>query len=167
MELLDRCVAMAPSFPEGHYHAAMVRFRLKRYEQCRERVELALARFPRDASQRYLQALLDMREERFAPAIETLVALAGERPGHFPTRIHLASTYLRLGRPLDAAAALSEARELAPWEPSVYLIAAEIASANGESSRVEEILAEGIAVAGPLPELLEYRSVVRALEHSI
>jgi hypothetical protein len=167
VELLDRCVAMAPSFPDGHYHAAMVRFRLKRYEQCRERVELGLARFPRDASLRYLRALLDIREERFSSAVETLVALAEERPGHFPTRIHIATTYLRLGRPADAAAALSEARELAPWEPSVYLIAAEIASANGESSRVEEILAEGIAVAGPVPELIEYRHVIRALERSI
>jgi tetratricopeptide (TPR) repeat protein len=164
IELLDQCVRLAPLYPDAQYYAAVMRFRLKRYTECRRQVDSALRRFPGDTNLRYLRAMLDIREERLIAAAEGLAELAEGHPDHFPTHLHLAETCLRLGRVPEAESTLRKALELAPWEPGVYLIAAEIARTKDEAWRIDDIIARGVAAAGPVSELVEYQRVARALE---
>jgi glycosyltransferase involved in cell wall biosynthesis len=165
-ELFDACLRRAPGLPDAHYYAALARFRLRHDDQCRQRLQAALRVFPHDLNLRYLSAMLDEREGRSDRALETLVVLAAEGPEHFPTQLHLAAGYLRGGRLADAEAVLRRAREMAPWQAGVYLLEAELARMKGETSCIDDILAQGVAAAGPVPELVGYRRVAYALERT-
>jgi len=163
LELFDACVRMAPALPNGCYYAAMARYKLGAVDECRQLIDAGLRKAPADVNLCYLLAVIDKRHQRFQKAANAFRRLADARPDHFPIQMHLAECCVRIGELLEADAALSKFRALAPWHPSVYLLDAELAYQRGDRRRVEEALSEGIAAAGPCPELLAYQDVSHAL----
>jgi tetratricopeptide (TPR) repeat protein len=163
-ELFDQAAQIAPSLPNVCYYAALARFKLGRLDECRQLIDTHLRASPDDVNLRYLRGIVEQRQQRFAEAAAMFRLLAAAQPDHFPTELHLAECCLRTGDLQEAHAALVTCRALAPWQPSVYVLDAELARLQGEPWRIEQILANGLATAGPCPELLDYQRVSQALD---
>jgi cytochrome c-type biogenesis protein CcmH/NrfG len=162
-DLFDQCVRLAPTLPNAVYYAALARFKLGHYDECRRMASDGLRARRDDLNLRYLLAMTDKRQERFADAATTLHQLAARRPEHFATHLHLAECCLGSGRLQQAQQALERCRELAPWQAAIYVLEAELAELQCEPWRIPAILDDGVAAAGPCRELLDYRKVFDAL----
>jgi len=162
-QLFDRAAKMAPQLPNAIYYAGLARFRRGQLEDCHRLLDACARDSAGDANLAYLRAIVDKQEQRYVTAAAGFRRVVTETPLHVPAHIHLAECCLRAGELSEAASALATCRRLAPWQPSVYLLEAELARMQNQESRIGSILSDGLAATGQAQELLHYRRVSDAM----
>jgi len=161
--LFDHAAKMAPLLPNVIYYAGLARLRRGQLDDCRRLLDARAQTSPIDANLAYLRAMIDKRERRFVAAASAFRRVVTETPDHVPAYIHLAECCLHIGELREAESVLAICRRMAPWQPSVYLLEAELARTQNQEWRIGNILSEGLTATGNSEELVHYKRVCEAM----
>lgn len=119
---------------------------------------------------RYARALLNMQDDKLAPAIEDLRLLVEHEPNDSRALAHLGEAYLKLDRAADAAEVLKRAMVVAPESPMVLVHYRKALVKLGRTQEAAAILSRlkqtGNTSEGPRPQagLIEYLSLPPAAQ---
>jgi len=86
------------------------------------------------------EARLQMQDEDFASARDTLLQASAEQPQSLTAQVNLAMAYWQLGDFTAAAAALNRATELAPQNPRLWELRAHLLIQTGNPEGAAEVL---------------------------
>jgi len=117
---LEWYVARHPREATAHFELAVARIFDDRAKALLS-LDTAIRLDPSLYQARYTRALLNIEEQKPAPAVDDLRAVVEKEPDNYRALAHLGQAYLALGRPVDAAAVLERARALAP-DSSLVLV---------------------------------------------
>lgn len=130
-KLFSICVRLNPTFVHGHYQLALTLFKLGRFSECQCRLQQALSYFPRHLDLIYLAGLLENQKGNFQAARNCFSFILQRRPFHYPTCLHLAQTYMKLGEYEKAKAIVLNVLRKYPNREEFYLMLAQIIELMG------------------------------------
>lgn len=126
LEYADAAIKRGPRVDLAHRARASVLFHLHRYDEALASAKMAAVLNPSDARIQEQCADLAIRSRRVDDAVEHYHAAISIDPRRAESWIGLARIYLAAGRIQDAQQAIAEAQRLAPQNPIVRRLSAEV-----------------------------------------
>jgi glycosyltransferase involved in cell wall biosynthesis len=151
--LLERCLALAPRFVDGHRHAALLALRAKDWSGCARHIRRGFRLERGNLDLLYVYGLFEMKSGRPDRAEDCFSAVVAKHPKHIPSRIHLADLLIKRGDYETAENILKAVLRVQPARADVRLLLAEIAERQGYTERLDEILKEALRHPGAAHEL--------------